>query len=175
MKHWKYLKYVIRHKWYVFQFCRDLDVSLWQAVIHDWSKFMPCEWFPYVEKFYGGEPVISYEPGSRPNHEQNVSDAKALRDRNFNRAWLHHQHHNPHHWQHWVLREDSGNVLALKMPSKYVREMVADWAGAGKAITGKYDLPDWYGKNKSKMVLAENTRLLVEVLIGDLTANEATQ
>jgi hypothetical protein len=51
--HWQYLRYVLRHKWYVFLACRQLGVPLIQSVIHDWSKFLPCEWFPYVRYFYG--------------------------------------------------------------------------------------------------------------------------
>jgi hypothetical protein len=51
--HWKYLKYVVRHKWYVFLACRQLGVPLWQSIIHDWTKLLPCEWFPYVQFFYG--------------------------------------------------------------------------------------------------------------------------
>ena len=31
-------------------------VPLWQAIIHDWTKFLPCEWFPYVQRFYGAAP-----------------------------------------------------------------------------------------------------------------------
>lgn len=50
---WQYLKYVIRHKWFVFTACRTLGVPWWQSIIHDWTKFLPCEWFPYVRYFYG--------------------------------------------------------------------------------------------------------------------------
>lgn len=65
-KHWKYLKYVVRHKWYVFLACRQLGVPLWQSIIHDWTKFLPREWFPYVRYFYGmpkvGDEVIYSGP-----------------------------------------------------------------------------------------------------------------
>lgn len=82
----------------------------------------------------------------------------------FNVAWLKHQHRSPHHWQHWVLQEDDGDKFALEMPVKYVKEMICDWRGAGKA-QGFNDTPAWYLKNKDKMILAPATRLLVESLL----------
>jgi hypothetical protein len=42
--HLRYLAYVLRHKWHVLIACRGLHVPLWQAIIHDWTKFLPCEW-----------------------------------------------------------------------------------------------------------------------------------
>ncbi len=87
----------------------------------------------------------------------------------FNAAWLAHQHRNPHHWQHWVLREDSGATFALPMPHKYRIEMLCDWQGAGRAITGKFNPADpyaetreWYAKNADKMILHDNTRAWVQ-------------
>lgn len=149
-KHLKYLSYVIRHKWFVFQQGRHLGVPLWQLITHDWQKFTPEEWTPYVLSFYG-----AWKYKERP--EWLVAA--------FNSAWLHHQHYGPHHWQHWVLREDSGNTIALEMPEKFVREMVADWAGAGRAITGKIEIGTWYSNNREKMVLHPNTRQLVEIYL----------
>ena len=149
-KHLKYLSYVIRHKWFVFQQGRYLGVLLWQLIKHDWQKFTPEEWTPYVLSFYG-----EWKYNERPDWL--VAD--------FNRAWLHHQHYGPHHWQHWILREDSGNVIAIEMPEEFVREMVADWAGAGRAIAGKIDICNWYDKNREKMLLHPNTRQLVEILL----------
>lgn len=51
------------------------------------------------------------------------------------------------------------------MPERYVREMVADWYGAGRAITGRWDAPGWYWENKEKMKLHPATRSFVEVLL----------
>lgn len=84
----------------------------------------------------------------------------------FDRAWLHHQHANPHHWQHWVLREDDGGTKVLAMPDKFVREMVADWMGAGRAITGRWEVAVWYAKNRDRILLHDDTRTLVDALIG---------
>lgn len=148
-KHLKYLSYLLRHKWFVFQAGLKIKAPIWRLLIHDWSKFLPCEWFPYVESFYGGYGK------DRP---QKVQEA-------FDRAWLHHQHLNPHHWQHWVLREDSGAIRPLDMPDHFILEMVADWAGAGRAITGKWEAKEWYEKNAEKMHLSPKTETLVWITL----------
>jgi uncharacterized protein DUF5662 len=145
--HFRYLWYVLRHKWYVFRACLVLRVPLHQAIIHDWQKFTPTEWRPYVETFYAPDGSGRYQPSLA-----------------FDRAWLHHQHYGPHHWQYWILREDSGGIKALEMPKRFAREMVADWIGAGLAL-GKPDTEQWYLANKEKIVLHDSTRYLVTQLI----------
>lgn len=145
--HLSYLGYVLRHKWFVFLACLNLRVPLHQAIIHDWQKFTPSEWGPYVHTFYAPDGTTWYKPG-----------------RSFNYAWLHHQHYGPHHWQYWVLREDSGAIIALEMPDRFAREMVADWIGAGRAL-GKPDTVAWYLANYEKYVLHPDTRRRVEELL----------
>src|SRR6266850_1400416 len=149
--HWGYTKYLARHKWFVFVAGLRTGVPLWRLIIHDWSKFLPCEWFPYVESFYGPKPT-------------NDTWKEAVR-RKFDVAWLHHQHFNPHHWQHWVLREDDGQTKYLEMPDNFAREMVADWCGAGRAITGKWEVWKWYAKNRERILLHPVTRDIVDTLI----------
>jgi hypothetical protein len=118
---------------------------------------MPAEWGPYVQKFYGNW-------GSARGFGE--ADAiKAVVDCKFDAAWLHHQHLNGHHWQHWVLREDRGALKVLPMPEMMIREMVADWMGAGRAITGQWEVNEWYMRNRKKMELAPETRQVVEDLI----------
>ena len=151
MKHWRYLKYLLKHKWFVFIAGRATGVSLWRLIIHDWSKFLPCEWFPYAASFYG-----PWKYKDRP------SEVVAT----FDRAWLHHQHFNPHHWQHWVLREDSGAVKLLEMPEHFMREMLADWQGAGRAITGRWDTAEWYKKNRELIQLHPATRRWIDHALG---------
>lgn len=156
--HLKYLRYVIRHKWYVFQAGLEIGVPIWQLVIHDWSKFLPGEWFPYVDFFYGKKDIQGRSLGA-VGHYHKPGDSHA-----FDSAWNHHQKANPHHWQYWILIRDTGENLALLMPEKYTREMVADWRGAGMA-QGKPDTWAWYLANKDKMTLHSETRRLVEFLL----------
>jgi hypothetical protein len=164
----RYLSYVLRHKWFVLLAGLKTGAPVWRLLAHDLSKFLPAEWGAYVRKFYGAQPnlaVLFHRYGGRPNHEANVASWKAERDAAFDRAWLHHQHANPHHWQHWVLREDSGAVKLLAMPEHFIREMVADWMGAGRAITGQWEAAAWYLKNRDVIQLEEHTRIRVERLL----------
>lgn len=149
---WQYFKYVFWHKVYVFKAGLKYKVSIWQLIIHDWTKFLPVEWFPYMENFY-------LNPPSKFEHNRATGTP-------FDYAWLHHQKYWPHHWQYFILTYDNDPQVqkALKMPKKYVREMVADWTGAGLA-QGKPDIWGWYNENKHKMILHQETRELVERLL----------
>jgi len=158
--HWLYLKYVLRHKWFVLVAGRRIGgAPLWRLLIHDWSKFSPSEWGTYARFFYGHRlSPVRYQDWA-------IEEEKRQLQGPFDRAWLHHQHANPHHWQHWVLREDSGATKVLEMPEHFAREMVADWMGAGRAITGKWEAREWYEKNAGNILLAPGTRSLVAALL----------
>lgn len=182
-RHWQYLKYVMRHKWYVFKACLQLGVPLWIAILHDWDKFLPDEWFPYARTFYA--------PDGTKHYQESVD---------FARAWMKHQHRNQHHWQYWCNVQFEGGALPLSwtniliwdrgtaqefvqrgdpqvqyelrdvddsritvdpMPDVYRREMLADWRGAG-AANGMYDTALWYHGNKNKMKLHADTRAWIE-------------
>lgn len=236
----QYLRYLGRHKRYVYAAGVRLGVPRWRLLLHDWSKFLPSEFGPYKAKFYGRDDLprrAEMEQGqfvdyNGPTHED-VSEG-------FDRAWLLHQNRQPHHWQFWLLVNDRPGQLwseqsydggmtdnrfrlyrdgadphkegpahevvcdfrefrhpdsadktkpypedkafadasllcddanrgrrveALPMPEVFVREMVADWAGAGRAITGAWEVHAWYRKNKGNMVLHPETRALVERLL----------
>ncbi len=153
-----YLAYVLRHKWFVLRACLSLRVPLRIALVHDWTKFLPREWFPYVRQFYNkdGTKKLSirdktgaYDPAAQPIE--------------FQAAWLSHQR-NKHHWQAWVSLGDKGHLVALPIPHIYVREMLADWIGAG-AAQGKVDPRGWYAKNGDKMVLHPSTRRYLEMIL----------
>lgn len=171
-KHFQYLKYVLRHKWFVFLWCCHYGRP-WAGIIHDLSKFSPAEWFPYVDKFYGGDPEKRYGGNRYP--ERNYGDMRNYLgdkytqpwvDARFDAAWNHHQKANPHHWQYWVLHEDSGATKVLDMPMRYIVEMLADWRGASTAITGKDDTRNWYLKNRTKMLLCPKARVWIESELG---------
>jgi hypothetical protein len=169
--HLQYAGYVARHKWFVFVAGLRVGAPLWRLLIHDWSKLTPAEWGPYVENFYRPlDPSIGRGMGQAGVELERR--LRAERQARFDAAWLHHQHRNPHHWQHWLLREDDGPTKALRMPHKLVREMVADWMGAGRAITGQGDAASWYEANRDKIVLHPEVRVQVENLIANSQRGE---
>lgn len=164
MKHLKYLRYLVRHKWFVALACFRLGLY-WRGIKHDWSKFLPSEWFPYVEYFYGAKP---YSPDQRRqcfNATGCLLPTAEDRQQEFDRAWLLHQHRNSHHWQHHILRNDDGTTVCLPMPLEDVWEMLADWEGAGLAITGKRDTLAWYSKNRDRIQLERSTRDYVDAFL----------
>ena len=150
MKHLRYLVYVLRHKWYVFIECAKLGI-VWQGIIHDWSKFLPTEWFPYVDFFFG---KYAWVRGSNQRPPKDIDDK-------FDLAWLHHQHCNPHHWQWWIRHGDDGSTRVFPMSPRFRMEMLADWRGAGKA-QGKSDTRGFYIANKDRMTLHPETREWIE-------------
>jgi hypothetical protein len=154
--HLKYLWYVLRHKWFVYVEGRGLDVARLQLLAHDWQKFTPAEWTPYVQTFYGPKPS--------PRRADGGYDPNAVSDA-FDRAWLHHQKvGGKHHWQYWVLPLDDGDYKVLPIPDRYRREMLADWRGAGRAL-GKPDTRGWYEVNQHNIWLHPETREWVEGMI----------
>lgn len=191
----RYLRYVVKHKWFVYHAGRRTKAPMRNLLIHDWSKFLPSEYRAYATYFYG-EKKDAYIERRTVWHLDRGAYNKATaadlaeeewegivtkREDAFNVAWLKHQHRNPHHWQHWLLAEDNParrmhvpqtsdapRHTALEMPEQYVREMVADWCGAGRAITGKWDIMEWYDKNKDNIILHAQTRRRVEYLLRDL-------
>lgn len=148
MRHINYLKYVLRHKWFVLLASIRIGAPIWGAIIHDMSKFRPSEWLPYARTFYAPDGSKQYIEGEA-----------------FARAWNDHQKRNKHHWQYWMLTWDRGNTTCIRMPTKHLLEMVADWMGAGRAITGKREAKAWYEKNCNQIQLHATTRLLVEKIL----------
>lgn len=146
------------HKWHVFRVALTLGVPLPQAILHDMSKFRPCEWFGYARY------LVHWR---KHHHQENCFD---LYDRpeEIEFARNHHYKRNPHHYEYWVVHKPSQDppLYALRIPERYVREMVADWIGAGRA-QGYPDTRAWYAKHKDKLLLHPKTRLLVEHVLDE--------
>ena len=164
-KYLKNLKYLLQHKWHVMRECFRQGLY-WRGLMHDLSKFRPCEFIPYARHFGRGQlrdKTGYYKP----------TDAG---DKAFDFAWLLHQKKNRHHWQWWILPEDEGGSKILKMPEPYLTEMICDWVGAGKAqgfVSPKTDpykeTRDWWKVNNNKMQLHPDTRQVIERRLGIIT------
>lgn len=134
---WKYFKYVMRHKWYVFLECCKLGIPF-RGIIHDWSKFRPCEWNSYLLNFFLNEKQDPFV------------------------GWVHHTHVNKHHWNYWIDYDYDIDLWAkakpIKMPLKYAKEMLADWRAMSRAF-GQNDPADWFvGQfDEGKIVLHPDT------------------
>jgi len=159
LAHWYYAWYLIRHKWYVFLESVRLDIPI-RGLFHDWSKFLPDEWFPYVRYFY----IIkdTYDP--KKGKPSKTGDAA------FDMAWLKHQRRNNHHWQWWTVCHPNGRSTALPMSDGARREMAADWMGAARVQKG--NVIDWYKRNREILYLHPETREWVELALGYRTDKE---
>lgn len=151
-KHLQYLRYILRHKYYVALEGRKLKLSWWRLARHDWQKFTLAEWRPYLDSFY-----------RYPDCQTQPDSVKAA----FDRAWLHHQRSgSAHHWQSHILALDSGEIKPLPIPGADRREMLADWRAMGRAFGEDPPAVSWYEKNRDKMILHPDTRAWVEKELG---------
>jgi hypothetical protein len=131
---------VLKHKYWVYRYGRELGVGRWQLLMHDMSKFLPDEFIPYVHYFGRGK-------------DEAFREAKDV-------AVRRHWERNPHHWA-WYLQ--FGDEV-LPMPGKYVREMVADWMAASKAYEGKGGIAatrQWWVEHRHGITLNPETESMV--------------
>ncbi len=147
-RYWGYLKNLLRHKYFVYQAGRELGLPMLRLIIHDWDKFGPQMFIAYACAFF------------RPDGTKQYVETEA-----FERTWNRHQKVSKHHWQAWVLMEDSGAIKVLKMPDMDMREMLADWRGAGRAY-GNPDTAGWYEKTKHARKLHPETQAWIEAQLG---------
>lgn len=139
--YWKYLLYVIEHKWNVGIECVKMGMPF-HAVTHDLSKFLPSEFFPYAKFFYSKNRTKEYK-----QTDEN--------DENFQTGWCYHQKRNKHHWNYWVSVTRKDEVIPIPMPRKYIRQMVADWRGMSRKFGGSP--AQYYRDNHHKFIMHHET------------------
>lgn len=145
-KYLVYLKYVLKHKYFVFLECWKLGI-VWLGITHDWSKLLPSEFIPYAKHFYNK--TVRDSTGYYKPYDTG--------DKAFDLAWFWHQKRNKHHWQYWCLPMDGGSAKVLDMPMKYRKEMLADWCGAGRA-QGTPNSLNWFEVHGGKFILHPDVR-----------------
>lgn len=131
-------KYILRHKYYVGLECFKMGLY-WHAITHDLSKFLPSEFFPYMENFHGG----------------------GKNRRSMDEAWVKHKNRNKHHWDFWT----KGDGTPIPIPEKYVKQMIADWKGMGRQPEFDDEVA-YYIKTKHRMKLHKETVILIEKYLG---------
>ena len=116
---WKHFKKICVHKYWVAYYCFQCGLY-WQGITHDLSKFSWIEFWESV-KYYQGT--------SSP-----INACKA--DKGYSLAWKHHKGRNPHHYEYWTDNYDIGTTC-IRIPYKYLVELICDWLGAARAYMGK--------------------------------------
>ena len=118
------------------------------------SKYSPTEFIPGC---------IYYQGDHSPNEAERLA-------RGYSSAWLHHKGRNKHHLEYWIDYSTRKVGLAgMKMPLRYVCEMVCDRVAASQIYLGdKYtDASPWeyYERSKTHYLLHPETRALLEELL----------
>lgn len=115
----RYVRYVTTHKAFVTWagLVKVGGIPLLQLLKHDNSKYGCVEYPIYRRKFrhIEGEPEVTLDE--------------------WEGALIHHYNSNPHHPEHWTI-----GAALKEIPERYVKEMVADWLGASRALTGSWDM-----------------------------------
>lgn len=154
MHPWAHFKTITRHKALVFRHCRRAGL-VWQGLVHDLSKYRPLEFWTGARYFQGDR-----SPNDAERQATGVS-----------RAWLHHKGRNKHHLEYWIDYSPSGShqMEGMKMPVKYVVEMVCDRMAASKVYRGAAytdrDPYDYYMRSRAHYLLHPETRALLEELL----------
>jgi hypothetical protein len=139
----QYAAYVIKHKAMILRLSRKWGVPLWQALIHDWTRFLPDEFFPSANYFFGAyKRGFVWKRGESPKYDR----ARDL-----------HERRNPHHAAYWQ---------GSPMPPAYIREMLCDWDAAGQ-VKGK-DIYPWYTQHKHTLYLHPATLAQIDTLLSPL-------
>ena len=111
-------KTVVKHKIEVAKICFKFGLY-WQGIVHDMSKFSPTEFIPSVKYYSGTRSPIEAEK----------------EDKGYSMAWLHHKSKNKHHFWYWVDYDMNQVQAPVRIPLRYVYELLADTIAAGKVYS----------------------------------------
>lgn len=152
----RYFLLTLKHKLFVFIEGLRVGVPIWQLIIHDWSKLLPWDCYQYNKQFFG----------------------KKDSPYDFIWAWIRHQNRHPHHWEYWIPRTGHNRCTPpypdnkpIPMQVRYIREMIADWLGAGWAYNKKrvnLNNWEWFNKNKTEMNMHDTTWVLLYQIIEEI-------
>ena len=147
LKHFKTITY---HKILVANGC--FKVGLYkQGILHDLSKYSPSEFFVGVKYFQG-------------DRSPNCAERD---EKGYSAAWLHHMGRNKHHYEYWIdyTRSIPGGMAPVRMPDRYIAEMIMDRIAASKVYKGKDYTDDaalnYYYKGTDKAPMHPTTRRIL--------------
>ena len=160
MKAIKHFQTITKHKILVMQEC--VRVGLYrQGLLHDLSKYGWTE-FRVGCRYYQGT--------RSPNNAERE-------DKGYSSAWLHHKGRNKHHYEYWIDYGLEGEPMltGMKMPKKYVVEMLMDRIAASKIyMKDKYTDTsplEYYLHGIAGDWMHKDTRALLEELLYMLAAD----
>ena len=150
----EHLRTVGRHRRLVRHYCLRLGL-VWQGLTHDLSKYSPTEFWRGVKYYQGWR---------SPNDQERLENGVSL-------AWLHHKGRNKHHLEYWIDYAPNGDhaMAGMRMPNRYVAEMVCDRIAASKNYKGTSytDAAAWeyYEHSRDHYILHPETRKQLETCL----------
>lgn len=118
----KHFCLVTKHRFIVLKLCTRCGL-FWRGLVHDLSKYSPCEFFESARYYVG-----------------NCSPILICRNcEGYSKAWLHHTGRNRHHVEYWY---DAACAVQPLIPYKYAVEIACDKLSANKVYNGKNYTPD---------------------------------
>ena len=155
---WGHFRTITRHKALVAEGCFKVGLCR-QGILHDLSKFSPTEFMVGARYFQGTR---------SPNNAERETIG-------YSSSWLHHKGRNRHHYEYWIdynMRPDNDKdsiLIPVKMPGRYVVEMLMDRIAASKvyqgdAYTDTSPLKYYQGGKASEMMHPQTRKLLEKLL-----------
>ena len=150
IRHFKTITY---HKYLVAVHAAKCGI-LFQGLMHDMSKYSPVEFWAGA-KYYKGT--------KSPNEAERA-------DKGYSLAWMHHKGRNRHHFEYWSdYNPKTKEISAVKMPVKFVVEMLCDRIAASKVYQGKNYTNahpiEYFLKGKARRKIHPETSDLIEQLL----------
>lgn len=151
----KHLKIIRTHRKFVRKACFKMGL-IWQGLAHDLSKYSITEM-----------KICKYYTGRKSPHQV------AREQLGYSPSWIHHYHTNKHHHMFWVDETETGEIIPMKMPFKFVCESLADMLGASKAYNKINWKPQmlldyWEQKCIGKRIMHKDSVQLLDTLIRQL-------
>ena len=151
----KHIKLVHTHRKYVRKNCFKMGL-FWQGITHDLSKYSLTELS-----------ICKYYTGKGSPHQ--VAREKL----GYSPSWIHHYHTNKHHFQYFWDEAETGEIIPMKMPYKYLIESFCDMLGASKAYNPESWKPQmlldyWNQKCVGKRIMHKDSVKLLDFLINQL-------
>ncbi len=120
---WKHFKTITKHRFLVMRYCFKIGLYR-QGLTHDLSKYSWTE-FSKGCRYYQG----NRSPNNAEREDTGISE-----------AWLHHKGRNKHHFEYWIDYSSDPEcttvIEGMRMPKKYVAEMVMDRICASRVYKG---------------------------------------
>lgn len=156
-KFFSHLNTVVHHKMLVLEGCWKVGLYR-QGLLHDLSKFSPTEFLVGARYFQG-------------NRSPNNAEREEI---GYSSSWLHHKGRNRHHFEYWVDynfrgKEGESPLIPVKMPGRFVVEMLMDRIAASKIYLGDAYTDDaplkYFGGGRARQFMHPETAALLEKLL----------